>query len=105
MTPKSKVNLSKWPIRLQYFSSEGEMCEIDIIKYIWSVKRQWMLDFFKAIWDNDINDRTLSQICENLAKEKYCIWLCDFSLNLNEDGRGDINVSMDTGQELVVKVE
>lgn len=64
------------------------------------------VDFLEANWDNDIDDLTLSQICETLENENLAFeGMCDLSLNSNEDGHGNFGVGMDTGQELVVKPE
>lgn len=54
----------------------------------------------------DIDDLTLSQICESLGNENLAFEaLCDLSLNLNEDGYVyfGVHVGMGNGRELVFK--
>lgn len=60
------------------------------------------VDFLEANWDNDIDDVTLSQICEALENADLAFeGMFDFSL----DGYGNFSVGMDIGHELVVKLE
>lgn len=56
------------------------------------------VDFFEANWNNnDLDNPTLSQICEIWSHENLA-FKGELSLNYNEDGYGDFGVGMDTGQ-------